>query len=111
MSMKEFEGQVKRVEDTPFGYTLSIIGGKWKMVIMYWLVECQPVRYNQLQRLIGTITYRTLSAQLKELEASGIVLRKEYPQIPPKVEYRLSERGLSLMPILESMCEWGRENR
>lgn len=111
MSMKEFEGQVKRLEDTPFGYTLSIIGGKWKMVIMYWLVECQPVRYNQLQRLIKTITYRTLSAQLKELETSGIVIRKEYPQIPPKVEYRLSEKGLSLMPILESMCEWGRENR
>lgn len=105
--MKEYEGKVTRVTDTPFGYTLSVIGGRWKMIIMYCLFEKQPVRYNELQRMIGTITYKTLSAQLKELEADGLITRREYPQIPPKVEYGLSEKGLSLMPLMEAMCEWG----
>lgn len=107
MSMKEFNS-IKKLDDTPFGYTLSVIGGKWKMVILYWLVEAQPIRFNELQRLIGTISYKTLSVQLKELEEDGIIIRKEYPQIPPKVEYSLSEKGLSLYPIMESICEWGK---
>ncbi len=110
MSMKEFNS-IKKLDDTPFGYTLSVIGGKWKMVILYWLVEAQPIRFNELQRLIGTISYKTLSVQLKELEEDGIIIRKEYPQIPPKVEYSLSEKGLSLYPIMESICEWGEANR
>lgn len=82
-----------RIADTPFGYTLSLIGGKWKMVILYLLYDRQVVRYNELQRLIGGITYKTLSTQLKELEADGLIRRVEYPQIPPKVEYSLSEKG------------------
>ena len=110
MSMKEYK-PIKSVKDTPFGFTLSLISGKWKMIILYWLIEKQPIRYNELQRLIGTITYKTLSVQLKELERDGLIIRKEYPQIPPKVEYSLSEKGLSLYPILESMCEWGEKNR
>ncbi|MDL2263754.1 helix-turn-helix transcriptional regulator [Synergistaceae bacterium OttesenSCG-928-I11] len=105
--MKGYEGKISNIADTPFGYTLSLIGGKWKMVIMYCLIECGVVRYNELQRMIGTITYKTLSAQLKELEEGGLVSRTEYPQIPPKVEYSLSEDGKSLIPILEAMCEWG----
>ncbi len=111
MSMKDIQTNIKSIKDTPFGYTLSIIDGKWKMVIMYWLIEHQPIRYNELQRKIGTISYRTLSQQLRELEEDGIIIRKEYPQIPPKVEYSLSEKGLSLMPILEEMCKWGEEHR
>ena len=69
------------------------------------------VRYNELQRYIKRISYKTLSLSLKELENDGLVIRKEYPQIPPKVEYSLSERGKSLMPILDGMCEWGDKNR
>ena len=80
MSIKEYQGKVNALTDTPFGYTLS---------------------------LIGTITYRTLSAQLKEMEADGLIIRREYPQIPPKVEYSLSDKGRSLLPVMEAMCEWG----
>lgn len=107
MSMEPYLTKIKKLQDTPFGYTLSLISGKWKMVILYILSEEQQLRYNELQRQIGGITYKTLSTQLKELEAEELIIRKEYPQIPPKVEYSLSERGVSLMPILTEMCNWG----
>lgn len=106
MSMEPYEKRIQSLTDTPFGYTLSMIGGKWRLVILYWLV-IRSNRFNELQRKIGTITYKTLSAQLKEMEADGLVLRKEYPQIPPKVEYSLSDKGRSLLPIMEAMCQWG----
>lgn len=99
-----------KLKDTGFGYTLSLIGGKYKMIIMYWLSEHQVMRFNELQRNIGTISFKTLSVMLKEMEADGLVLRKEFPQVPPKVEYSLSERGLSLIPVLNLMCEWGENN-
>jgi len=99
------------VKNTDFGYTLSLIGGKYKMLIMYWLVAKKVVRHNELKRLIGSISFKMLSVSLKELEADGLIVRKEYPQVPPKVEYSLSERGKSLMPILDAMCEWGKKNR
>ena len=67
MSMAEFEKKIRSVTDTPFGYTLSMIGGKWRLVLLYWLVEAQPVRFNELQRKIGTITYKALSRELKEI--------------------------------------------
>lgn len=111
MSMKQFEGNIKSITDTPFGYTLTMIGGKWRLVILYWLVEYGVVRFNELQRLIGGITYKTLSAQLKEMEADGLIIRTEYPQIPPIVEYSLSPKGNSLFPIMEAMCEWGERNQ
>ena len=95
------------MQDTPFGYTLSVIGGKWKMVIMFVLVEKSVARYGELKRAIPDITHKMLSAQLKELEHDGIIIRKEYQQVPPKVEYSLSPKGESLMPILEEMCKWG----
>lgn len=110
MSMEKFEKKIVSLTDTPFGYTLSMIGGKWRLVILYWLVEYETIRFNELQRKIGTITYKTLSTELKGLEADGLIIRKEYPQIPPKVEYSLSDRGRSLLPIMESMCQWGTEN-
>lgn len=100
------------VEDTGFGYTLSLIGGKYKMTILYWLAEFGPViRFNELKRGIGAISFKTLSATLKELEADDLIIRKEYPQIPPKVEYSLSKRGKSLIPVLDTMCAWGEKNR
>ena len=98
-----------RVEDTPFGYTLSVIGGKWKMVIMFVLVERDVMRYSELKRAIPSITHKMLSAQLKELEADGIVTRTEYQQVPPKVEYSLTEFGESIIPILNAMCDWGND--
>lgn len=111
MSMKQFEGKIKSITDTPFGYTLTMIGGKWRLVILYWLVEYETIRFNQLQRLIGGITYKTLSSQLKEMESDGLIIRTEYPQIPLKVEYSLSDKGRSLYPVMESMCQWGEKNQ
>lgn len=111
MSMAEYKGKVRNIQDTPFGYTMSVIGGKWKMVIIYLLAENQPVRFNDLKRQIGAITYKILSSQLKELEADGLVVRKEYPQVPPKVEYSLTDKAETLLPLLEELCEWGVKNR
>lgn len=91
-------------------YTLSIIGGKWKIVIMFWLYKGGIMRYGELKKSVKGITHKMLSNQLKELEADNIIVRKEYHQIPPKVEYFLSQKGLSLMPILEEMCRWGKSN-
>ena len=100
-----------RLENTGFNYTMSLIQGKYKMFILYTLMEFQIVRFNEMQKYIGSITYKTLSSTLKQLEADGLVNRKEYPQIPPKVEYSLTEKGKSLIPILDQMCEWGDKNR
>ena len=99
------------LNDTGFSYTLSLINGKYKMTILYTLMEFGIVRFNEMKKYIGNISYKTLSSTLKELESDKLVHREEYPQIPPKVEYSLTERGKSLMPILDSMCEWGDKNR
>ena len=101
----------ERLDDTGFSYTLSLINGKYKMTILYTLMEFGVVRFNEMKKYIGSISYKTLSATLKELEADRLVDRREDPQIPPKVEYRLTERGKSLIPILDGMCEWGSKNR
>ena len=98
-------------DETGFSYTLSLISGKHKMVILYCLMEFQTVRFNELKRYIKKISDKTLSTNLKELEADRLIIRKEYPQIPPKVEYSLSERGVSLMAVLDQLCVWGEENR
>lgn len=98
-------------EDTGFGYTLSLISGKHKMVILYCLMEFKVVRFNELKRYLKHVTDKTLSMNLKELESDRLIIRKEYPQIPPKVEYSLSERGKSLMGVLDQLCIWGEENR
>ena len=98
-------------EDTGFSYAMSLISGKHKMVILYCLMEFEPVRFNEMKRYLGVITDKTLSSNLKELEADQLIVRKEYPQIPPKVEYSLSERGKSLMKVLDQLCIWGEENR
>lgn len=91
----------------PFAYAISLVSGKWKMHILFWLWRKDVMRYGELKRALGQVTHKMLSSQLKELEADGLILRKEYPQVPPKVEYRLGELGHSLMPILSMFCEWG----
>ena len=98
-------------EDTGFSYTLSLISGKYKMVILYCLMEYETVRFNELRRYLKKISDKTLSTNLKELERDRLIVRKEYPQIPPKVEYSLSERGRSLMAVLDQLCVWGEENK
>ena len=96
---------------TGFSYTLSLINGKYKMTILYTLMEFGVVRFNEMKKYIGGISFKTLSSTLKELESARLVHREEYPQIPPKVEYSLTGRGKSLIPILDAMCEWGDRNR
>ena len=98
-------------EDTGFSYTLSLISGRHKMVILYCLMEYQPVRFNELRRYLKKISDKTLSSNLKQLEADGLIIRNEYPQIPPRVEYSLSEKGSSLMQVLDQLCVWGENNR
>ena len=99
------------LEETGFNYTMSLRQGKYMLFILYALMGFKVVRFNELKKYIKTISYKTLSTTLKELEADGLVHREEYPQIPPKVEYSLTERGKSLIPILDSMCDWGAKNR
>lgn len=101
----------ENLNETGFSYTLSLINGKYKMTILYTLMEFGVVRFNEMKRYIGNISYKTLSVSLKELEANKLIHREEYPQIPPKVEYSLTKRGKSLIPILDMMCEWGDNNR
>ena len=98
-------------EETGFSYTLSLISGKYKMIILYCLMDYEPVRFNEMQRYIGKISDKTLSTNLKELEQDGLIHREMYPEIPPKVEYTLTERGKSLMTVLDQLCIWGNENR
>lgn len=94
----------------PFEYTLSIIDGKWKMKIIYILACIGTMRYGEMKNKIEGITHKMLSSQLKELEQEEILTRKEYLQIPPKVEYSLTAKGESLIPLVKSMCEWGKNN-
>lgn len=95
----------------PIEYTLNIFGGKWKLLILYYLMTDKVKRYGELKKSITGITHKMLSSQLKELENEGIILRKEYHQIPPKVECSLTQKGATLLPILGAMYEWGKQNR
>ncbi|MDO4693141.1 MAG: helix-turn-helix domain-containing protein [Eikenella sp.] len=90
----------------PVRTTLGIIGGKWKVLILYHL-SSDTRRFNELQRLLPGITQRMLTLQLRELEADGIVHREVYPQVPPKVEYSLTDFGRTLLPVIEAMHRWG----
>ena len=100
----------QEVNVAPFAYAMSLIEGKWKMHILFWLWKKEVLRYSQLKRVLGKVTHKMLSTQLKELEADGLIIRTEYPQVPPKVEYSMSPLGMSLMPVLQSLCQWGTEH-
>lgn len=91
----------------PVEATMSIIGGKWKCLIIHHLIDGTK-RFNELRRLIPTITQRMLTSQLRELEADRIVNRKVYAQVPPKTEYSLTNLGKTLEPVLWSMHDWGK---
>lgn len=93
----------------PAERTLEFLGGKWRPMVIYWLMD-QPLRFNELQRRLGAITHRTLSKTLKEMEADGLVVRTDYGEIPPRVDYSLTSRGRSLQPVLQAMEDWERGN-
>lgn len=81
------------------------------MSVLYCLYKDEIVRYNELNRILSPISFKTLTNVLRELESDGLITRKEYPQIPPKVEYSLSQKGQSFIPILQAMCDWGEKNK
>ena len=93
-------------DQCPMEVGLNILSGKWKLRIL-WQVSKGPVRFNELQRLLGAITTKTLTSQLRELEEQGIVRRTVYPETPPKVEYTLTELGETIQPVLKALCDWG----
>ncbi len=94
----------------PIEYTLTVIGGQWKLLILYLLSVNKVLRYGELKNDLTGITHKMLSTRLKELEVQGIIIRKQYNQIPPKVEYSISEKGQSLLPILKTLHDWGVKN-
>ncbi|MCX2722738.1 winged helix-turn-helix transcriptional regulator [Roseibium salinum] len=90
---------------------LSLIDGKWKGVILYLLMERQVLRFNEFQKALPDITQRVLTAQLRSLETDGLIERTVYPVVPPKVEYRLTELGASLAPVISALSAWGNEKK
>lgn len=90
---------------------LAVIGGKWKGTILYHLLVAESLRFNEIRRLLPDVSQRTLTAQLRALEAEGVLCRTVYPEIPPRVEYRLSDYGQSLRPALTALYQWGERHR
>lgn len=99
------------IAQCPVTTALTIIGGKWKVIILWHLKEGGVKRFGELQRMVRGISQKMLTQELRDLEESGLVARKVYPVVPPKVEYSLTEMGWSLKPLLEQLCEWGLEYR
>jgi len=86
------------------------VGGKWKLLIIFNLKQSEILRFSELRRAISGISEKVLTAQLRDLESDGFINRKVYPQVPPKVEYSLTEKGLSLYPVLDSLALWAQNN-
>ncbi|GAC1396862.1 MAG: hypothetical protein NVSMB56_11880 [Pyrinomonadaceae bacterium] len=100
----------RRETKCPAETTLQIIGGRWKILILYHLFQGVK-RFSELQHTLDGISQKMLTQQLREMESDGLVHREVYPQVPPKVEYSLTFLGESLKPVVEAMCDWGRLHR
>lgn len=98
---------MKTAFNCPIEATLAMIGGKYKALILWHLIN-NTLRFSQIQRLIPQATPKMLTQQLRELEADNLIVRVVYPVVPPKTEYSLSERGQTIIPILDAMCDWGK---
>ena len=101
-----YQRKIEKDIRCPLGYGLEIFGGKWASRIICVLAEKETLRYSELRREMGNITDAVLAASLKQLISDEIVARKSYDEIPPRVEYSLTERGKSVVPILQSICRW-----
>jgi len=88
--------------------TLEVIGGKWKSLVL-WHLRSKTLRFSQLQRRLARVTQKMLTQQLRDLERDGLVHRQVYAEVPPRVEYSLTDLGRSVIPILNLMCDWGHE--
>ena len=96
----------RRVTKCPAEITLTIIGGRWKVILLYHLFQGVK-RFSELQRAVVGITQKMLTQQLREMERDGLVHREVYPEVPPKVEYSLTPLGRTLEPVVGAMCDWG----
>jgi DNA-binding HxlR family transcriptional regulator len=96
----------KPVFECPVNATLNVIGGRWKILVIYHLAD-GIARFNELQRAVAGISKRVLAQQLRQLERDGIVARRVYDQSPPRVEYSLTDFGRTLEPVMERLCVWG----
>ena len=96
--------------ECPVEATLAVIGGKWKAVLIYHLMDGGQQRFAELRRKTTGISDRILSRQLRELEADGIVARRVFAEVPPRVEYSLTDYGESLRSVTEAMCQWGKRH-
>ena len=95
-------------KNCPLTYALDLIGGKWRLPIIWALNQNETLRYNELKRKVDGITNMMLAQCLREMESYGLINRKQYMEIPPRVEYSLSEVGKDLIPALESLARWGK---
>jgi DNA-binding HxlR family transcriptional regulator len=95
-----------RTYHCPVEAALDVIGGKWKPLIL-WALGDDVLRYSELQKALPAINAKMLTKQLRELEEDGVVNRRVYPEVPPRVEYRITDFGKTLIPILEALCDWG----
>lgn len=100
---------LSELEDCPVTATMDVLGGKWKLLILH-LINNDINRFGKMGMMLRDISKQMLTTQLRELESDGIIERKIFAEIPPRVEYSLSEKGKSLLPIIELMKEWGTEN-
>lgn len=104
-SKKTMEENTEELQ-CPIRYMLDVFGGKWKLPIICMLASTAPVRYSVIKRKLGSITNVMLAQSLKELEAAGIVHREQYNEVPPRVEYSLTENGNSIVPVLSKVADW-----
>ena len=98
---------IKMKEQCPLEIGVNILSGKWKLQILWNLSE-RTMRFNEIQKNLGAITTKVLTQQLRELEDEGMIERKVYPEVPPKVEYKMTELGNMMAPVLEELCKWGK---
>jgi DNA-binding HxlR family transcriptional regulator len=101
-------GRCRVIPGCPIVATIDLIGGKWKIAIL-WLLKKRTRRFNELRRILSPVTHKVLVQQLRALEARNLIARKVYPEVPPKVEYSLTTQGKKLIPILYAMSDWGKE--
>lgn len=106
MDTKESRHTHYQLPACPVEATLELIGGKWKGIVLYYLLDGR-LRFSELKRQVGDVTQRMLTKQLRELEAAGLVNRIVYAEVPPRVEYELTKEGKSLEPILAALKDWG----
>ena len=109
MPTKKISIRYHDADECPITATIDVIGGKWKPPIIWLLME-GPMRFGELSKTIPNMALKVLSKQLKELESDGIIVRKAYPEVPPRVEYSLSEKGESLREVMLLLSDWSRKH-